>query len=245
MEVYALHAQWCALGSGRQFNECASSATTAFPQEIPKIPVKLIDDAFEQALYEFARAAHASILFACYDEIENACDPDLVTPAVLKNWLENEATEAIRSGFHLTSNKITLNGQMYLEYGLLPFDRDTGGFMAKVGGWPSIIRIFQARFWKDQADLYGGGRWATIATEAMKLLGEIKRGDPRTVMCAVHDLLRLRHNTGFLFTKSSMGGMALSQQILERIMTNTLHREVDESPFAFYQIALKPQWCLH
>ena len=233
MDVYALHAQWCDLGCGRQINEGASSATTTFPQEIPKIPVKLIEDAFEQALYEFARAAHASILFACYDEIENACDPYLVPPAVLKSWLQNEATEAIRSGFHLTPNQVTLDGRMYFAYALLPFERGAGGFTAKVGGWPSIIRIFQARFWKDEAELYGGGRWANIATETMNLLGEIKQGDPRTVMCAVKGLLLLRHNTDFLFTKTSMGRMAISHRIVERIMTKTCYREVNDSMVAF------------
>jgi hypothetical protein len=221
MDVYALHARWCAFGSGRQIN--AACATGVFPQEIPEMPVKLIDDMFEQALYEFARAAHDSICFACYDEIENSCDPNLVPPAVLKSWLENEATEAIRSGFHLTSNQVTLDSRTYFDYALVPFDRETGHFMAKVGGWPSIIRIFKARFWKDEADLYGGDKWATIATETMKLLGEIKNGEPRTVMCALHGLMGLRHNTGFLFTKASMGKMALSQRILERIMTKTHH----------------------
>ena len=222
MDVYALHARWCALGSGRQINGAADAAR-ANPHEMPEIPVKLVDDMFEQALYEFARAAHDSIRFACYDEIENACDPYLVRPTLLQSWLVNEATESIRSGFYLSAEKVMLDDQMNFTYKPLPFKSEAGSFFAKVGGWPSIIRIFQARFWKDEADLYGGDKWATIATKTMNLLGEIKNGEPRTVMCALHGLIGLRHNTGFLFTKASMGKMALSQRILERIMTKTLH----------------------
>jgi len=206
-ELYALYAQWCTLGSGRQVNKGVVSGPT---------DVRGIDDKFEQCLYEFARSAHDAVARACYEEIANACDPHLISPSRLRSWLANEASELIRRGFSVNQNGVPVGGSTGDLFVLPPFKGEGASFMSKVGGWPSVIRIFKARFWRE-AKLYGGEKWAAIATETMNLLGEIKRGKPTSVMCAIHGLLALRHNTGNLFTKASMGQMAVSQRTLDQI----------------------------
>jgi hypothetical protein len=218
-ELYALYAQWCTLGSGRQVNKGVVSGPT---------DVRGIDDKFEQCLFEFARSAHDAVAKACYAELEHACDPHVVRPDVLKSWLENEASELIRRGFSVNQNGVPVGGSTGDLFVLPPFKGEGASFMSKVGGWPSVIRIFKARFWRE-AKLYGGDKWATIATEAMNLLGKIKRGKPTSVMCAVDTLLRLHHNSGPVFTKRTMGKMAVSPDVLDQVAKSSLSVELYNS----------------
>jgi hypothetical protein len=207
IELYDLHVLLITVGSGRQADKGVVSGPT---------DVEGIDDMFEQCLYEFARAAHDAVARACYEEIANACDPHLISPSRLRSWLANEASELIRRGFSVNQNGVPVGGSTGDLFVFPPFKGEGASFMSKVGGWPSVIRIFKARFWRE-AKLYGGEKWAAIATETMNLLGEIKRGKPTSVMCAVHGLVGLRHNTGHLFAKASMGRMAISQRPLDQI----------------------------
>ncbi len=201
MDVYALHVLSHTIGTDRQ----------AIGDGLSE---RLIANACEQCLYEFARASLDAIAGACFAEIANACDRYLVNPARLRSWLVYEGTQQIRNGFRVIHDNDKKSDKASIgQYELTAMDWKA--FYREVGGWPSVIRIFRARLWSE-ADLYGGERWATIATQAMDLLNQIKRGGPPKVMRAVDRVLGLQHNTGTLFTKSSLGDMVIGQSVLEK-----------------------------
>ena len=196
MDVYALYALWWELGSGKEAYGHNSGAVTF----TPSLRVKAIDEAFYQALTGFAQAVHLAVNRAIYQELEDCCDNNLVPHQVLREWMRHQP-QAIRDAVTVDRYGYALTGRP--------------GFFSRVG-YHNIINWFNAPFWEEHADMYGGPAWAKITAANTALLDQLKHSDVKDVMSALDKLLDLHHNTGSILSKNKVGlEMSVDQKTLD------------------------------
>lgn len=203
MDIYFLHELW--LNPGGAANEkFLPTVKGEGPYHQLRFTLRGTDelgDLYQAALYSYSEALYKALSAACYSELEQATDENLIPPSVLYQWLHANGNQALREAI--------TRKESHGPFQLHPYQ----GFYSRVG-WSNVIKVFQAEFWQEHADLYGGQRWSEIATAALAIIHAFKHGEVEDSMASLDYVVGLQHNTGSIMSKRKVGKLAVSQEIL-------------------------------
>jgi hypothetical protein len=131
---------------------------------------------FEECLAVVSNVLLRESKEAIADEAENVFDPYLLPSKRVFAWVQEND---LMQNFHKAYND--KQWWKHFTYG-------------------QTMDMFNADFW-EEADMYGGEKWAGITNAVRTLDAAIRRGKDKDLMYAVDKLLDIEHNTGSLSSK--------------------------------------------
>jgi hypothetical protein len=185
MDLYALQTLRQDMGADIEPSGCDPNDTAHHDN------IKHINSTFTEALTKIATVLMRESRAAVAKEAEHLYDPYLIDPHHIHRWVrQNELTEKILAAYN--------QGALEIWF--------------KVFSYRETVQIFSAPFWQE-ADLYGGTKWAIITDAVRELDAALRRGNDKELMVATDTLLSLEHNTGPL--PSKLNRMKTSKETLE------------------------------
>lgn len=189
---YALYALWFTCGIGQQ--ELGYTSTKGGGEKAPELPAtpkimplnreQAIRNAFEECTRQLAIRLVNALRWAVADEMWNVTDEYLIPPSEVALYAEREEGPFRKL--------LGSDGK--------PSVPDPQSFW-NVFSYSDTVKIFQANFWSEYADAYGGTRWASIATALQDLHNALKRGNITGIIGLIDSIYDMEHNTGALTDK--------------------------------------------
>lgn len=196
-DFYALYALWWAHGSGREEYGYMSSDSKDMLRR------RHIDKAFEACAFQLAEAMCSAMSDAIYEEAEDACDKCLIPAYVFAKWLRHSAPKEMADLYlkHLRKSEEE-------------FEHPPRGKFWQIVGFDGAKKLFEAPFWEEHADQFGGPKWATITEATRALFDAFKHDKPaKDVAVYIDRIYDLRHNSDSIGAK--LGPLKVSTKALD------------------------------
>jgi hypothetical protein len=192
MSLYCLYTMWYDIGGGKKDYDTPVDVITPHKREV------LVERSFAEFLAAMADLLVKTTLDAVADELENLEDEHLIPQRVVLRWVKENIPDLYP---HIAA--VDTDGPTVL----LP--------SMHIIGYQNAIRLFNAPFWEEYAELYGGKKWAQITEALMHLHDSVKRAKGmKDIMFAIDRLYDMEHNTGSLVGKLPKN-VAVSEQDLD------------------------------